>query len=132
MQVREHAEATPDKPAGLDDRREGTRRLTVADLHTASNRLANVLVERGVGLGAKGAWCGQNSVDVATLVSAAQRLGVTAVPVNYRFTDNEAAYVINHSDAAVVYVDAEQAPMLRTRISGGGRRGGEPAQPLGR
>jgi acyl-CoA synthetase (AMP-forming)/AMP-acid ligase II len=107
-----YAQATPDKPAVIDDRREATRRLTFAELHAASNRLANVLVDRGVGLGAKVAWCGQNSVGVVTLMSAAQRLGVTAVPVNYRFTDEEAAYVINHSDAAVVYVDAEQAPML--------------------
>jgi long-chain acyl-CoA synthetase len=107
-----YAQATPDKPAVIDDRREGTHQLTFAELHAATNRLANVLVERGVGHGAKVAWCGQNSIGVVTLVSAAQRLGVTAVPVNYRFTDEEAAYVIGHSDAAVVYVDAEQTPML--------------------
>ena len=32
--------------------------------------------------------------------------------MNYRFTDAEAAYVIAHSDATVVYVDAELAPMV--------------------
>jgi fatty-acyl-CoA synthase/long-chain acyl-CoA synthetase len=107
-----YAQVTPDKVAVIDDRRGAIRQLTFAELRTASNRLANLLVERGVGAGAKVAWCGQNSLDVVTLVSATQRLGVTAVPVNYRFTDEEAAYVIAHSDASVVYVDAEQAPML--------------------
>ena len=74
--------------------------------------MANVLVDHGVGAGDKVAWCGQNSLGVVVLLCAAQRLGATAVPVNYRFTDAEAAYVIAHSDATVVYVDAELAPML--------------------
>ena len=33
--------------------------------------------------------------------------------MNYRFTDDEAAYVIGHSDATVVYVDAELGPDAR-------------------
>ena len=49
---------------------------------------------------------------MALLIHAARKLGATAVPVNYRFTDGEAAYVIDHCDASVVYVDAEQAPMI--------------------
>lgn len=107
-----YAQATPGKAAVVDDRADGTDQLTFAELHDVTNRLSNVLVARGVGLGAKVAWCGPNSLGVVALLSAAQRLGATAVPVNYRFTDEEAAYVIAHSDAAVVHVDAEQAPMV--------------------
>ena len=112
-----YAEATPDKPALVDDHDGTVTQLTYAELDVAANRLANVLVDRGLGAGDKVAWCGQNSAGVVTLLCAAQRLGATAVPVNYRFTDSEATYVIAHSDATVVYVDAELAPML-ARIRG--------------
>jgi fatty-acyl-CoA synthase/long-chain acyl-CoA synthetase len=110
-----YAQATPDKPAIIDDNVGVVRRMTYAELDAATNRLANVLVDHGVGAGSKVAWCGQNSIGVVTLLTATTRLGATAVPINYRFTDDEAAYVIDHSDAVIVYVDAELAPMM-TRI----------------
>ena len=112
-----YAQATPDKTALVDDHDGSVQSLTYAGLDAQANRLANVLVDRGVAVGDKVAWCGHNSVGVVVLLCAAQRLGATAVPVNYRFTDGEAAYVIGHSDATVVYVDAELAPML-ARIRG--------------
>jgi acyl-CoA synthetase (AMP-forming)/AMP-acid ligase II len=112
-----YAQATPDKSALVDDHDGSVHHLTYADLDAQANRLANVLVDRGVAVGDKVAWCGHNSVGVVVLLCAAQRLGATAVPVNYRFTDGEAAYVIGHSDATAVYVDAELAPML-ARIRG--------------
>ena len=59
------------------------------------------------GPGVKVVWCGQNSMGVANLVVAARKVGATAVPLNYRLSDEEAAYVTDHSDATVVYVDAE-------------------------
>ena len=69
----------------------------------------------GVGPGVKVVWCGQNSLGIVTLVVAARKLGVTAVPLNYRLSDEEAAYVTDHCDAAVVYVDAEYAADVRAR-----------------
>ena len=35
-----------------------------------------------------------------------------AVPLNYRLTPEEAAYVIDNSDARVVYVDAEYEELI--------------------
>jgi fatty-acyl-CoA synthase/long-chain acyl-CoA synthetase len=34
------------------------------------------------------------------------------VPLNYRLTDDEAAYVVDHCDAVAVYVDADLTPMF--------------------
>ena len=51
-------------------------------------------------------------MGVADLVVAARKLGATAVPLNYRLSDEESAYVTDHSDATIVYVDAELAPMF--------------------
>ena len=108
-----YAQLQPDKLALVDDRL-GTevRSFTYAELEDRANRLAHVLAERGLGPGAKVVWCGQNSEGVVTLVHAARKVGATAVPLNYRFSDEEAAYVTDHCDATVVYADAELAPMF--------------------
>ena len=108
----------PDKLAMVDDRPDGTvRSLTFSQLNDRSNRLANVLLGLGVVPGeSKVVWCGQNSIGLVLMINAARKLGVTAVPLNYRLSDEEAAYVTDHCDATVVYVDAEFAPMfLRIR-----------------
>lgn len=109
-----HASIQPDKPAVIDDRGGApVVSLTFRELESASNRLANVLASLGVRSGeSKVVWCGQNSIGVVVLIGAARKLGVTAVPLNYRLSDEEAAYVTDHSDASIVYVDAEQAPMF--------------------
>ncbi len=114
-----YALTQPHKLAIIDDRPDGTvHRLTFAELEERSNRLANVLLQLGVRPGDdKVVWCGQNSVGLVLMINAARKLGVTAVPLNYRLSDEEAAYVTDHSDASVVYVDAEFAPMFE-RIRG--------------
>ena len=35
------------------------------------------------------------------------------MPLNYRLSDEEAAYVTDHSDTSIVIVDAEFAPMFQ-------------------
>jgi fatty-acyl-CoA synthase/long-chain acyl-CoA synthetase len=107
-----HATARPDATAVIDDRGVDVRTCTWADLEARSNRLAHVLLDHGVQPTDKVVWCGQNSVGVIELVNAARKVGATAVPLNYRLSDDEAAYVIDHCDAGVVYVDAEYAPMI--------------------
>jgi acyl-CoA synthetase (AMP-forming)/AMP-acid ligase II len=108
-----HAQAKPDAVAVVDDRPDGTMRtLTWRQLDEQCNQLANVLRERGVGPGQKLVWCGQNSIGVVVAVNAARRAGATAVPLNYRLSDEEAAYVTDHCDAVLVYADAELAPLF--------------------
>ena len=109
-----YAQLQPDKLAVVDDRPTGeVIALNFAELEERSNRLANVLVDFGVVPGeTKVVWCGQNSIGLVTMINAARKLGVTAVPLNYRLSDEEAAYVTDHCDASIVYVDAEFAPMF--------------------
>jgi len=114
----DHAATQGDKLAVIDDRADGhVRRLTYAELEQQSNRLAHVLLDHGVTRGDKVVWCGQNSTGIVTMVNAARKIGATAVPLNYRLSDEEAGYVVDHSDATTVYVDAEFAPMFE-RIRG--------------
>jgi acyl-CoA synthetase (AMP-forming)/AMP-acid ligase II len=114
-----YAQSQPDAPAVIDDRPDGSvTSLTWVELDVRSNRLADVLLRHGAGPGTKVVWCGQNSIPVVVLVNAARRVGTTAVPLNYRLSDEEAAYIVHHCDATIAFVDAEMAPMFeRIRAS---------------
>ena len=115
-----YAQSQPDKPGVIDDKPDGTVVMwTYAELEAQSNRVANLLLSLGAGPGKKVLWCGPNSPEVVAVMSATRKIGAVAVPVNYRLTPEEARYVINHSDAAVAYVDHEHVPMfaaLRGRL----------------
>jgi acyl-CoA synthetase (AMP-forming)/AMP-acid ligase II len=103
----------PEKLAVIDDRPGGTVTIvTWAELNAEANRLADVLLRHGAGPGTKVVWCGQNSIAVVVMINAARKVGVTAVPLNYRLSDEEAAYVVDHCDATIAYIDAEVAPMF--------------------
>ncbi|MGH3210241.1 MAG: class I adenylate-forming enzyme family protein [Trebonia sp.] len=108
-----YAKSQPDKPGVIDDRPGGTVvTWTYAELEAQSNRVANLLLSLGAGPGTKVLWCGPNSPEVVAVMNATRKIGAIAVPLNYRLTPEEACYVINNSDAEVVYVDHEHAPMF--------------------
>jgi acyl-CoA synthetase (AMP-forming)/AMP-acid ligase II len=108
-----YAQLQPDKLAVVDDRLGvDVRTVTFAELEAVTNQLAHVLLAHGAAPGVKVVWCGQNSLGIAALTVAARKCGVTAVPLNYRLSDEEAAYVTDHSDATIVYVDSEYAPLF--------------------
>jgi fatty-acyl-CoA synthase/long-chain acyl-CoA synthetase len=108
-----YAKSQPDKPGVIDDRPDGTVIMwTYAELEAQANRVANLLLSLGAGPGAKVLWCGPNSPQVVAVMNATRKIGAVAVPLNYRLTPEEACYVINHSDAEVVYVDYEHVPMF--------------------
>jgi len=109
-----YAQTQPHKMAVIEDRPDREiRSLTWSELNVQVNKLANVLLASGnVEPGTKMVWCGPNSIGIVTMANAARKLGVTAVPLNYRLSDDEAAYVTDHSDATVVYVDAEYAKLF--------------------
>src|SRR5487761_685244 len=108
-----YAKSQPDKPGVIDDRPDGTViTWTYAELEAQANRVANLLLALGAGPGTKVLWCGPNSLQVVAVMNATRKIGAVAVPLNYRLTPEEACYVINHSDAEVVYVDYEHAAMF--------------------
>jgi len=129
-----HATANPTKPAVIDDRPDGTStQWSYAELEARANRLAHALLAHGVAPRDRVVWCGPNSPDVVAMTHAARKIAATAVPLNYRFTPDEAAYVVENSDAVFAWVDADHAklfaevaprcPKLRTVAVFGGRPG---------
>ncbi len=102
------AASQPDKPALIDDRPDGTlHQWTYAELNRRVNVLAHAMRRAGIEAGSTILWCGQNSPEVVRMVQAARKSGVTAVPVNYRLSPEEAAYVVDNSDATFAWIDAE-------------------------
>ena len=58
-------------------------------------------------------WCGPNSLEVVTVPPRrSARPALVSVPLSYRFTAEEMQYVVDNSDATIVVIDAEQAPLL--------------------
>ena len=108
-----YAARHPEKLALVEDLPgHAPRTWSYAALERDANRLANALLGLGIRPGDKVVWCGLNSSGVVCMVHAARKLGVTAVPLNYRLTAEEAAYVVDDSDAVAVYADAEFAALF--------------------
>ena len=111
----DHAVTFADKAAIIDDRPGSTAVVwSFAETNRQANRLANVLHDIGVRHGSTVVTVGQNSAGWMRMVHAARKVGATAVPLNYRLTEEEAAYVIDNCDAEVIYVDAEYAPFINS------------------
>ena len=111
-----HATAQPDKLALIEDPPPGGRgnkvRWSYRDLEMEANKLANVLLSLGVMPGDKLIWCGPNSSGVVRMIHAARKVGASAVPLNYRLTPDESAYVVDNSDAVLAYIDAEYVELF--------------------
>ena len=109
-----YAEAIGEKPAIVDDRPGGEVRTWIyAELNDNATRLANVFAGLGVKAGDKVLSCGGNSPWLVGALLASRRLGAVLVPLNYRLTPTEAAYIVNNSDAQLVMIDAEYAELFQ-------------------
>jgi fatty-acyl-CoA synthase/long-chain acyl-CoA synthetase len=115
-----HARSHPAKPAWIDDRPGRPVESRSFDaLNREVNRLANAILGLGVRPGEKVLWCGMNSPGVVRMMHAARKAGCVSVPLNYRLAPEEAAYIVDDSDAVLVYTDREFAPLfagIRDRI----------------
>jgi acyl-CoA synthetase (AMP-forming)/AMP-acid ligase II len=101
------------KAALIDDRPDGTViEWSFAELEANANRLGRVFLDLGAEPKDKIMWCGHNSVWTVACGHAARKVGAVSVPLNYRLTPEEAAYVTDNSDARIVFIDAEHAALF--------------------
>ncbi|MDZ7882558.1 MAG: long-chain-fatty-acid--CoA ligase [Mycobacterium sp.] len=103
-----HAQVRPHACALVDPR----RRTTFGELNERVTRLASALAARGVRSGDRVAVLGLNSIELVESWLAAQRLGAVAVPVNFRLSGEEIAYVLADSGAAAIVVDPALGPAV--------------------
>src|SRR5260221_412960 len=108
------AQQAPDKVAVVVDPSGGATASTTTfgELNAQVNQLAHGLLAAGARSEERLVWCGPNSLEVITTIHAARKCNLVAVPLSYRFNADEMQYVIDNSDATVVVVDAEQAPLV--------------------
>ena len=111
--LRTVAAAVPDREAIVCS----GRRLTYADFDARTDQLALALQRRGIGAGAKIAIDLLNAPEFLEIFYAALKLGAVPVNVNYRYRDNELAYLLSYVDAAVVFVHDELVGPLRQALA---------------
>lgn len=107
--VREFAAVTPEVTAVVD----GDRTLTYAQLGERAARLANALLDQRLGDGAHVAICLGNRLEFPEIACGIAMAGMVMVPLNPRYTQREARFVVEHSDARAVVVDRALADVVR-------------------
>ncbi|WP_319436055.1 fatty-acid--CoA ligase FadD4 [Mycobacterium sp. RTGN5] len=100
MQIREHAEATPDKPAVI--LYPSGKTVTFAQMEARANQLAHLFRQAGLREGDAVAILIENNEHFHTVMWAARRSGLYYVPINTHLTAAEAAYIIDNSEAKAV------------------------------
>ncbi len=91
----------PDQPAA------SWGRLTYAELATRARALAAGLDRLGVGVGERVAVVSHNSARLLAAFFGVAGSGRVLVPVNFRLSADEVAYIVEHSGASVLLVDPE-------------------------
>jgi long-chain acyl-CoA synthetase len=129
-QIRELAEADPDRPAILDEFTE----LTRSELNTRVNRLVNGLRTAGVAPGETVAVLSGNRHENVEAVMACGVSSWVLVPLNWHLTAEEIAYILNDSGARALLTDIEfaavaaealrTAPDVKVRVAFGGEAPG--------
>jgi long-chain acyl-CoA synthetase len=76
------------------------------------NRLANSLQSMGVGPGSRVAVMATNSPEYVEIYYACAKLGACFVPLNFRAKREELAYMLNASDAAVLFAAERYLPLI--------------------
>ncbi len=99
--IARHAHAKPD---AVYLRFEG-RSITWSQLHRRVNAIAAAMARRGVGAGHRVAIMMTNRPEFLETVFAANALGAIAVPVNFRLSPAEIAYILTDSGATLLVVE---------------------------
>ncbi|WP_408590620.1 acyl-CoA synthetase [Novosphingobium sp.] len=105
-----HAQTNPEKPAvimGLSG-----EVVTYGELDASSNRVAQLLRARGIGVGDTVALCFDNTATFFSLCWGAQRAGVVYVAISSRLTAPEIAYIAQDSGAKLLISTQKLAAVL--------------------
>jgi fatty-acyl-CoA synthase len=101
--VATHARLTPGKLAIRDSQRS----LSYAQWQVRMNQLANGLLRLGLVKGDRVAVLAYNCVEWMEMYAALAAAGLVAVPINFRLTASEVAYIVQHCEARAIIVQDE-------------------------
>ena len=97
------ADAVPDRVAVVC----GRDRRTYAQLDERSTRLAHVVAARGAATGSHVALYMRNSIEHVEAMFACYKLRAVPINVNYRYVDDELAYLLDDADAVGIIADRD-------------------------
>src|ERR1700754_4972338 len=113
---------------------DGDLRLTYEDFFARCDRWAAALQDLGVQPGDRVATIAPNTHSQLEAFYAVPEIGAVLVPINYRLSADDFAYILDHSGSTVVcvhpdYLDLvdrirEQIPQVKHFVAVGGARGG--------
>ncbi len=112
---REHARAIPDKTAltfvegAVGD---AHRSWTFAGLDAEANRIANALLDAGIGPGERIAYLDRNAPEYFLYLLGGAKVNAVSVAVNWRLAVPEMEYILNNARAKVLLVGEEYLPAL--------------------
>jgi acyl-CoA synthetase (AMP-forming)/AMP-acid ligase II len=89
--------------------KDAERQLTYPELNRRVNRLAHSLLGLGLKKGDKLAVLLENSIEIVELFLATAKTGIVIVPINFRLTAAEVAYIAGNADARAFFVHDEFA-----------------------
>ena len=101
--LRTHAAERPEKVA----LRAGDRVWSYPELHSESARVANALLEAGVGPQERVAFLDRNVPEYFTLLFGAAMINGVTLGVNWRLAAPEMEYILNHAQAKVLFIGSE-------------------------
>jgi fatty-acyl-CoA synthase len=107
----------PDREAVVDEE----LRLTYAAFFERSDRWSSTLQRFGVATGDRVAYIAPNTHALLEAFYAVPQIGAVLVPINYRLTADDFAYIINHSGARIVCAHSDQldaVDSVRDRLPG--------------
>lgn len=92
-----------DRPEGIA-LREDDRTLTFCELEERTAQAASAMLAAGLKKGDRIVWLGKNSDLYYQLFFGAARIGVVMVPVGWRLAPAEIAYIVNDTQALLLFV----------------------------
>lgn len=87
--------------------RQGSRQITLEEAAERIDRFAGALIGEGAVVGDRIGYLSKNDIDMAIMFLAAGRVGVVAVPLNYRLSAAELSAIV--SDAKIKLFFAHSA-----------------------
>ncbi len=108
-----------DDPAWIEG--DGGAPMTFGQVKTAVDRLAGALRGADCGRGDRIGVLGQNCLEYLLIYGAAAALGAIVVPVNWRLSAEEAAFILNDSSPRWVFADnsnPDWADAVRSKLNG--------------
>ena len=97
------------------------RQITWQTFDEKANRVANMLIDRGIKKGDKVAILMFNCLEWLPIYFGILKTGAVAVPFNFRYTSNEISYCLNLADVTVLFFGPEFITRLQMNVDGIGR-----------